>query len=353
MKDVGSIFPLYKDDLNHNGSRYDAGENRHLFSLCREALFVIAENEKKNGNVVLLPAYTCDTVITPFLECGWECHFYSINKDLTINLESVKTIFEKYHPNLFLTHPYYGMDLADDEVNLLQALHDKNVRLIVDLTQCIYSAKHYDFVDYYVGSYRKWYQVPDGGYLQSKKEISCGVLEENASFVQQQTDAMYLRGLYFTDGDELVKQISIRLNKSAVASVDFNVKPHAISSLSRQIMADLNHESFARKRMQNYMFLFDNIAENECVEFVCKDKNRVTTAPLYFVIYSPFRKELQKELAEQHIYAPVIWPVYYTEVVVDDTIKQIYDTILAIPVDQRYGWADMKRITEIINNFHR
>lgn len=349
MKDVGSIFPLYKKDLQHREPLFEAPENCSLFSLCREALCVIAH--KGEGNkVILLPAYTCDTVITPFLEADWKCCYYSINKDLTIDVESVKSQMATCQPDLFLAHPYYGMDLTSEEVDMMRELHDRGVKLIVDLTQCIYSKQHFNFVDYYVGSYRKWYQVPDGGYLWSKEMMDCGTLEDNEQFVQQQTDAMYLRGVYFENGDEEIKKISIRLNKIATSSVDFNVHPHAISGITLQIMPHLNHEAFVKQRMLNYMYLFDNLSDCKNVELVCKDICRVTTAPLYFTIYTSHREGLQKELAKNHVYAPIIWPVYYEDVIISDTIRHIYNTILAIPIDQRYDEEDMKRITTIIKN---
>ena len=44
MKDIGSIFPLYDDDLEINivDDKEQGGSDVILFSLCREALYVIA-----------------------------------------------------------------------------------------------------------------------------------------------------------------------------------------------------------------------------------------------------------------------------------------------------------------------
>ena len=84
----------------------------------------------------------------------------------------------------------------------------------------------------------------------------------------------------------------------------------------------------------------------------CENIGEVTTAPLYFVIYVQDRNELQTSLAAEHIYAPVIWPVPNEEVLINETVKSIYETVLAIPVDQRYNEADMKKIIEIINKHY-
>ena len=74
----------------------------------------------------------------------------------------------------------------------------------------------------------------------------------------------------------------------------------------------------------------------------------ITCAPLFFPIYVKERTEFQKRLAENEIYAPVLWPVHTKELLINGTIKQIYDEILMLPIDQRYGREDMKRMLEVI-----
>ena len=61
---------------------------------------------------------------------------------------------------------------------------------------------------------------------------------------------------------------------------------------------------------------------------------------------------LQTAPSAQHIYAPVIWPVSYDEVLINNTVKDIYNTILAIPIDQRYNQEDMDKIVRIIKQHY-
>ena len=70
MKDIGSIFPLYDSNFVGSGTETrisDAGSTVY-YSLCREAFAVIARHLDDTNRKVLIPAYTCDTVITPFKE---------------------------------------------------------------------------------------------------------------------------------------------------------------------------------------------------------------------------------------------------------------------------------------------
>lgn len=356
MKDIGSIFPLYDDDLEINivDNKEQAGSDTILFSLCREALYVIAESFPKEARKVLLPAYTCSTVVDPFVQAGWGCSYYSVDKSLRIDVNEIKSIYYKNHYSLILVHPYFGMDLNDKEIHLLNELRIDGCKVVVDLTQCIFSNKNYGFADYIVGSYRKWYEVPDGGFLKSKilDETFKAKFPENEEFVSLQTDSMYLRGLYFNTDNEFVKNISRRLNKLAVSMGRKPIEPHAMSAFSISLMNKIDKQKCQQQRFENYRFLFRNLRHCCHLQLACTDFKEVTTAPLYFVVYVQDRLALQISLAAEHIYAPVIWPIPNEDVVINETVQSIYDTVLAIPVDQRYNLTDMAKIVETINKHY-
>lgn len=356
MKDIGSIFPLYDDDLRTDiASKEQVAESDIIrYSLCREALYVIAESFPKDQRKVLLPAYTCSTVVNPFVQAGWECSYYSVDKSLRIDTKEFQSLYDNKQVALILVHPYFGMDLNEEEVHLLEILHNDGCKVIVDLTQCIFSDKEYDFADYLVGSYRKWYEVPDGGYLKTsiQDEVFKVVYPENEDFVSLQADSMYLRGLYFNTDNEVVKNISRRLNKLAVNLGTKVIEPHAMSTFSISLMNKVDKQTCQKQRFENYQFLFQNLKDNGYFQLVCTNLEEVTTAPLYFVIYVQDRVALQASLAAEHIYAPVIWPVPNEEVLINETIQFIYDTVLAIPVDQRYDLTDMEKIVATINKHY-
>ena len=354
MKDIGSIFPLFDKDLLTSPCIADEGVNRIYYSLCREALLDIAQHLDKSNKVVLLPAYTCDTVITPFKEQGWTCVYYPVDLQLRIETQSTLDLYYQYHAALIVVHPYYGKDLTKAEIDLLDYLHVKGCKVAVDLTQCIFSTQRLSCVDYYVGSYRKWFAIPDGGYLEYvDKTDGFGVpLEENEDFISLQRDAMYLRGLYFQTDNEEVKSISRRLNKMAVEMTDYNIAPHKMSGISCALLSKEDKLENQKRRCLNYEFLLHQLEVVKDCRILCDNMDEVNSAPLYFMIYVNDRSDLQSDLAERHIYAPVIWPVVYDEVLINDTIKYIYDHILAIPIDQRYDEHDMEKIVEAIKEHY-
>lgn len=134
--------------------------------------------------------------------------------------------------------------------------------------------------------------------------------------------------------------------------VDANVNPHKMAWISQQLLQNENFEQNQQRRFDNFRFLFEHLKGIDSCKLLCDDMSEVSTAPLYFTIFVSDRSELQAELAAQHIYAPVIWPVVYEEVLVNDVVGSIYDTILAIPIDQRYDQTDMMKIVGIIKKHY-
>lgn len=353
MKEIGSIFPLSdkmlqqaKSELNHFTG------DRIYYSLCREALLGIAQACADSTKKVLLPAYTCQTVITPFEEAGWRCEYFSIQNNLRIDIDYLLEAVNTYQPYILVVHPYYGMDFNCEEEQTLQFVADKGVKIVVDLTQCLFSIRKYEYASYVVASYRKWMPIPDGGFLMNKSDLNIQQPEtEFTTFVDLETRAMSLRGQYFETGEQSVKDTSIRLSKQADHISESNITPHRMSQVAYNI---LQHEDYANnqnKRLANYTYLFSNIHKNVRVHKICHNLDEVTTAPLYFPLYVDDRQELQKRLAQQAVYAPVLWPLEEERLVINDTIRYIYDHILVIPCDQRYDVNDLQRAVEIINKF--
>ncbi len=354
-KDIGSIFPLYEKDYSKTFQKNSPlVKDRVLVSLARESFSLIADLHQNLSKHVLIPAYTCQTCITPFLEKGWNCKFYPITKDLRIDTIGLKSLCKDFQPSIVVVHPYYGMDLSNVEVDALQSLHDDGILLVKDDTQCIFTTQKLNFIDYTIGSYRKWFPIPDGGFIQSSNNLSVTFKEdpENNLFYDFQTYSMYLRGIYFKSGDERVKQISISLNKKAVALVENSIKVHRMSDFSATILSNENLESNIMSRNTNFRYLSSHIVNNEFLSSVYHELPDQIIAPLYFPIYVKNRTDLQKVLAQNHIYAPILWKVELEDVLINNDIADIYDQILVIPIDQRYDINDMKKIANTINSYY-
>lgn len=353
-KEIGSIFPLSNDVLcQAESEQAQYSGDRIYYSLCREALFDIAKALDKSNKRVMIPAYTCQTVITPFEKAGWTCSFYSVRRDLRIDIQSLYEGVDQYDPSLIVVHPYFGMDLNSEEEKAFETIKEKGIPIVLDLTQCLFSTKEYSFASFIVASYRKWMPIPDGGYLiQRSHSLTIAQPEmENSDFTDREIAAMYLRGLYFENGEQRIKDISIRLSKMADHIAESVMGPHKMSKVAYNLLERENAESIQDCRFDNYSFLFHNIHESNSITKVCTNMSDVTTAPLYFTIFADNRAVLQRLLAQDSIYAPVIWPVEDEKVLIDDEVRFIYNHLLAIPCDQRFNKTEMSRVVDIINKF--
>ena len=75
-------------------------------------------------------------------------------------------------------------------------------------------------------------------------------------------------------------------------------------------------------------------------------------APLYLPVYADRRDELQAFLTKRDIYAPVLWPIGKENVnFLTNDEKYIFEHILALPIDQRYGIAEMVYIAEALEEY--
>lgn len=347
--EIGSIYTLSKLEAEPEGCLSLAGNGAVYFSLCREALWAVARHYGNSQKRVLLPSYTCQTVIDPFMQLGWDICYYNITRELRIDTDSLLCEYDRFSPALCVAHPYYGADLNETELQALSVIKEKGCVLIEDLTQCVFSAQKSPVFDFFMGSYRKWFPIPDGAFLVGQDVMMEG-MPENEAFVRSMSDAMYLRGVFHQTGDENIKEISRRVGNVAISYISNSIEPHRMSDFSIGLLSQIDIDETKRKRLENYQYLHQHLYGIDDCEPVGRDMGEVTCAPLFFPIYVKDRAAFQKKLAQKEIYAPVLWPVHTPAVMINDSVKRIYEEILMLPVDQRYGISDMQRMVDVIKS---
>lgn len=223
------------------------------------------------------------------------------------------------------------------------------------MTQIIFSNKRYDFVDYYVGSLRKWFPIPDGAFFYSKYGLTYNLtLEcENRLFVESQISAMYLRGRYYNTDDIDLKRVSYRVSKAIDSFLSESIRAHDISKFTKNALLCLDKYDIQKKRRDNYIYLYNSIVALNSIDIkpVCSNIEEVTTAPLYFPIYVKNRNSLQRYMTEFNIYLPILWPVDEESVLINDTVGYIYNNLICIPCDQRYNHYDMQKVIDKIKEW--
>lgn len=375
--EIGSVYEINPlsitamDDKTADGvnllevNKYNK-KNMIYTSSGREAIaLTLYSIEKEYPDICrkcFMPAYMCDTVFIPFIQRGWELIFYHIDKDMKADITEIEAIFQKECSGVFFLHPYYGVDTWKVLRPLLRQYQKKGLLLMEDVTQSYYLDIDAQ-ADYIVGSLRKWYAIPDGGFAASNRELYKKIVERDDSFSEERLGMQikkwnYLKAINETKQDENRrkklqedKQEYLASNRMLEERLDRFTKITDISKLSIGLLKDTNEEACKSLRNENCRILFDGLKNRKTV-FTVLEETIENASPLYFPVYMLQRDELQKYLREQDIYVPVLWPIgKENEKYLSEKEQYIYAHIAAIPMDQRYGKEDMERIISVINEY--
>ena len=360
LKEIGSTFWLSPQEIGLLGRKSLKNPNilnaqESYVSTCRSAIGLCLDVLCEERKVALLPAFTCESVLGPFLKRGYKVFPYSIRRDLTISWEQFKNEVEKVKPSVVLTHPYFGFNTTE-ELRPIDELRIKNgIFFIEDMTQSMFSKFKPLPSNFHVGSIRKWMPVPDGAFTT----VSFHGKEEDDELVKAKVKALLEKGDYLLNsrGDKETFRDDFA---KAELILDSREKPYLMSSVSRQLYAETDIKEMIDTRWKNYYYLQNHILDDELLapqfEAVLPPiEVEGDVCPFHFpVLVKEGRKELQQYLAKNDIYATVIWkcPEEFENIINADA-QYVYNHILCFHVDQRYVLDDMKRIVTTLNEYYK
>jgi len=328
------------------------GSDYVWMSTGRSATHLVLQTiEERNPNcqkVALLPPFTCHTVFEPFMSFGYEIRTLPLNPDLSINAEDIAKYQEQYEAGVVLVHRYFGFDTLPGFNKVVQTLQRQGTVVIEDCTQCLYSSFTISEADYIVASIRKWCGVPDGGFAICKEGVfSPKPTQTDTKMVETKRIASELKYKYLYEGEGDKPTFKAKY-REAEALLDNQEAYYSIGELSANIQAELDLEILKKKRRNNYKILLDGILKDKGLKVIF-DNLPNDVVPLYFPLLVDDREAVQSLLADNDIYAPVVWPKEDNCPPIGDISNSIYEKILCIPIDQRYDEDDMQRIVNVLN----
>jgi len=141
-----------------------AGEPAGLYAYARDALFAgLPAVGLKEGDAVLAPAYTCESVLAPMVRRGLRILYYGLEEDLSPNLEDLRRGWSSAKA-LYLID-YFGV--ATPPAGLIEEARGRGLVVIRDMAHCFYAnpVAAPPEASMAIWSLRKFYPVPDGGVL--------------------------------------------------------------------------------------------------------------------------------------------------------------------------------------------
>lgn len=323
----------------------------------RSAIRLVLDSINLKRKIALLPAYTCNTVIEPFVKRKYQVCYYDVDTNFLIDKEEFKSRVEYLKPSVILLHSYFGKDTIKNIREYLLELRKKDIYIIEDITQLLLQDnKDINTAHFLVGSIRKWCTIPDGGFIKNNTNIRLNLNEyqENRGLLEKQTEAFKRKKEYTKTMKKETKESYLALYKQSKEILDSNDKKIFImSQVSKELLTKYDFKYIKEQRENNYRYLYDNLKKVNGVQNTLGKLEKGET-PLYFpiLIDATKRKEFQEYMAKENIYCPIIWSRDKKNLNIQGyNCEDIYEKIICIPCDQRYDEKDMERVVRIVRNF--
>lgn len=346
--------------IKEYGYEYDAVLNKELYqitkgkithnyfmgALClrsgRDALKVVAREFQPTD--VLMPALACNSMILPFEMYGHTVKYYKLNKDYSIDIESLYSLIaNKNKEFIFLYMDYFGnKGITDETLNEFKEKYPSSI-LVKDITHNLLKKSDCIFKpDFVIASIRKWLNIPDGGLLWTERRIKNTKYGVSLSFFETRLEAQCMRNEFLQTGNEVLKCNYRKVFSTVTDIIDEERLPGLMSAYSYEILKKENLKMIDDIRCRNAEIL---ISELEGFEFV---QNKAGLGDVYVAILIKNRDTVQKKLASIGIFCTIIWPLNDIQKAACKVAKYTEENILTIYCDQRYTIEDMKYVANCI-----
>lgn len=270
---------------------------------------------------VWLPFYSCTSMIQPMQRMGLPYSFYHIDEDFLPILTA-----EEAEDACVIIINYFGL-LTD----VLPRLVKRYCCTIVDNTQAffVYPLPGVDTVY----SCRKFFGVPDGGYLCTNGSAHLG--QQDVSYLRTFPNMRFELGAAAGYG-------AFRENEQFLD----NQPAKRMSKLTQNTMRSLAYSKIMHRRQANFSFLHHRLG-----------KKNILSPSLQGHIAGPFcypfigEPGLRDFLISQKIYVATYWQEVLARVESTDIEAYYTQKLIPLPVDHRYGESEMAHIADVISRY--
>lgn len=339
QREIGSEFHSIEviDKCDNNIFSYLQDYNTIFFDSGRSALKYLLQCLPSKR--VLLPGYICESVRSCFGNS--EVQYYRVDTGLRICWDD---LIQKIQQNVDLVYFHFFNGYIDkyydfEQIRSLQKLY--GFIIIEDTTHSFLTNKNI-IGDYCICSLRKWFPIPDGGILYSKRSFNQNIVMKENQWYLQKYEAMIEKTRYLF-GDITNKDSFLSVYNRCEKELDMQTDLHCISAISMNILKGINLKDISRIRRKN-MICLENMLPRMIKRVSLGGLDQV---PLFFTVMLPNRDSVKKFLINHRIYCPVHWPLYEELENIDDA-KIINGEELSIPIDQRYNESDMEYIANVL-----
>lgn len=316
MKEIGGYLELEKI----GGREYYPGLLKYNLGRTACADFL----EKAGAKKVYLPYFLCASVTDTLKKYGFELIFYHIDEEF-MPVRSEIPGYLRADEWLYINNAYGQLS---NEV--ITDFKDRIENVLVDNTHAFFQEPVYGVDTYY--SVRKFFGVSDGAYLYTKRNIA---MPEEIDISNKRYS--HILGRFEETASEHYQEMLDNAH-----SYD-GEPPKRMSLLTEELLGAIDYETASKKRSENFAVLHELLGDKNLYSHLLKIPEK---GPFVYPMLVKDGVTLRKQLAAEKIYVPTYWSNVINEMP-QDTIEFEYAcNMLALPVDQRYGEDDMRRVAQ-------
>lgn len=300
-------------------------QKMHRYNSARGALLAVLLAERPN--TLWLPRYSCDALLRAARCAEISVRFYELGQDLSVNATlNISSSDRLLYINYFGLCEHHCLSLTK---------RYPTSQLIIDNSQAFFSLPLQDVTTIY--SPRKFFGLPDGGFLSTMLDVEVSEPDEVASMMRSR---------------HLLKRLAVSPEYgyedflNAERSLDA-VTTAGMSMLTRRLWSSLDLESSRRRRTENFRFLNDRLSLYNSLNF-CSEVDGPLCYPL--LVSNTESERLRSVLRNLRIYVPRYWPEVAYRAPENSLESQLSACLLPLPCDQRYDPADLIRMTNAIEH---
>lgn len=317
MREIGGYFELEladKAEYYQNVLRLNSGRN------CLEHLL-----RGRKYRRVFVPEYCCNSLLEPLRRAEVPHAFYAI----TDAFEPIITTPPAADEALLYIN-YFGIN-----DHIIKKLTTSFTNLIIDNSQAFFSKPLPDTDTFY--SPRKFFGVPDGGYLASN-------VSPPEDLVQDKSYHRCRHLLHRLDGAVQTGYQEYRENEYLIDSLPVM----HMSKLTHRILCSIDYEHVQTKRRRNFTLLHEALSSKNLIQINTTDE----CCPLVYPFLIERGSNLREYLIRNSVYCATYWPNMLTNNS-DDTKSRLARNLVALPLDQRLTADDMDRLLGLIFTFEK
>lgn len=271
---------------------------------------------------VYLPYYTCEVVLEPIIKLQLSYSFYHINANF--ELDSDLSLSEGEY---LIVNNYFGI-----KDNYIQRLADcYGDQLIVDCSQAFFAPVIAGLKMFY--SARKFVGVPDGGIAYGVDGQFANKLPQDVS--ESRLDHLYIRRDYGAEaGFKIYQSNEERLDGQYIKRM---------SDFTRNVLLNIDYSTIVQRRFANFKILHAALGYKNAVRVSAEH----VVCPMAYPFYSD-SSSLRDFLIKHRIYVAKYWPNVLDWCSVTDLEYSLTNHVIPLPIDQRYGEEDMKKIIRLL-----